>query len=78
MKETKERERQNLKDLKLNANNVNPSWEDMVAIRQECNLKILDIIRNVVYQYPDLRFWQIMYMFGYETIPDRFYDRSLY
>lgn len=44
--------------------------------RQEYNLKILDIIRNKVQEYPDMRFHQILRALGISNSEDQFYEES--
>lgn len=44
--------------------------------RQECNLKILDIIRTKVQECPDMRFHQLLWAFGVSTEEDQFYEES--
>ena len=40
------------------------------------NLKILKAIEKTAREYPDLRFCQLMEVFGFKTWPDRFYEVS--
>lgn len=44
--------------------------------RQECNLKILDIIRTKAQECPDMRFHQLLWAFGVSTEEDQFYEES--
>lgn len=44
--------------------------------RQEYNLKILDIIRAKVQEYPDMRFHQLLWAFGATIEGDQFYEES--
>lgn len=44
--------------------------------RQEYNLKILDIIRAKAQEYPDMRFYQLLWAFGVTTEGDQFYEES--
>jgi hypothetical protein len=45
-------------------------------LRLWSNKKILEFLADFAEKNPDLRFWQIMSIFGYETNPDRFYEES--
>ena len=44
--------------------------------RQEYNLKILDIIRAKAQEYPDMRFHQLLWVFGATVEGDQFYEES--
>ena len=44
--------------------------------RQEYNLKILDIIRAKAQEYPDIRFHQLLWVFGATVEGDQFYEES--
>lgn len=44
--------------------------------RQEYNLKILDVIRNKVQEYPGMRFHQILWVLGISNGEDQFYEES--
>ena len=44
--------------------------------RQEYNLKILDIIKAKVQEYPDMRFHQLLWVFGVTIEGDQFYEES--
>ena len=44
--------------------------------RQEYNLKILDIIRAKAQEYPDMRFHQLLWVFGVTIEGDQFYKES--
>ena len=44
--------------------------------RQEYNLKILDIIREKAQEYPDIRFHQLLWVFGVTIEEDQFYEES--
>lgn len=44
--------------------------------RQEYNLKILDIIRAKVQEYPDMRFHQLLWVIGATIAGDQFYEES--
>lgn len=52
------------------------SWYNKYQIRKWSNKKILELIAEVNEKYPDMRFWQIMCLFGYEISPDKFYEES--
>lgn len=36
--------------------------KDKIKLRQESNLKLLDIVKDYIENYPDLRFWQILFI----------------
>lgn len=51
--------------------------------RQECNVKILEFLKQAIYSYPDLRFFQLLANIGiveYDSdtnvIKDKFYEES--
>lgn len=44
--------------------------------RQEYNLKILDIIRAKAQEYPNMRFHQLLWVFGATVEGDQFYEES--
>lgn len=44
--------------------------------RQEYNLKILDIIRAKVQEFPNMRFHQLLWAFCVSTEDDQFYEES--
>ena len=44
--------------------------------RQEYNLKILDIIRAKAQEYPDMRFYQLLWAFGVTIEEEQFYEES--
>lgn len=51
--------------------------------RQECNIKILEFLKQDIYTYPDLRFFQLLANIGIveydsktNTIKDKFYEES--
>ena len=44
--------------------------------RQEYNLKILDIIKAKVQEYPDIRFHQLLWTFDVTIEGDQFYEES--
>lgn len=44
--------------------------------RQEYNLKILDIIRAKAKECPDIRFHQLLWVFGVTIEGDQFYEES--
>ena len=51
------------------------SWEKKIEVRQEYNLKCLELIRDIVLANPDLRFTQIIFILG--LAEDRFYEESI-
>lgn len=53
-----------------------PDILEQIKTRQDYNWEILKILAGLVEKLPDFRFWQILYLLGYETLPDRFYDES--
>ena len=44
--------------------------------RQEYNLKILDIIKAKAQECPDMRFHQLLWVFGVTIEGDQFYEES--
>ena len=44
--------------------------------RQEYNLKILDIMRAKAQEYPNMRFHQLLWVFGVTIEGDQFYEES--
>ena len=54
----------------------NLSFDDKYKLRLWSNEKILELIGKFAKENPDLRFWQIMSILGYETNPDKFYEES--
>lgn len=51
--------------------------------RQECNIKILEFIKQAIYTYPDLRFFQLLGNIGVieydpltNAVKDKFYEES--
>lgn len=53
----------------------NKIWKAKAELRQEYNLKCLDLIRDIVLANPDLRFTQIIFNLG--LAEDRFYEESI-
>ena len=49
----------------------------LILQRQSANKDILKELNWFVMQHPELRFWQIMSIFGYELKQDRFYEESV-
>ena len=49
----------------------------LILQRQSANQDILKELNWFVMQHPELRFWQIMSIFGYELKQDRFYEESV-
>ena len=59
------------KELELS----NRIWKAKAELRQEYNLRCLDLIKNIVLANPDLRFTQIIFNLG--LAEDRFYEESI-
>ena len=50
-------------------------FKDKVKMRQEYNYKCLDILKEMIENYPDWRFTQIIFNIG--LAEDRFYEESI-
>lgn len=44
--------------------------------RQDYNFKILDIIRAKAQEFPDMRFYQLLWLLGISNGEDQFYEES--
>ena len=44
--------------------------------RLENNIKILDIVKQLAYEYPDMRFHQLLMAIGATIDGDQFYEES--
>ena len=62
-------------ELKETIKQSNDAWEQKRELRQEYNLKCLDLIRDIILRYPDWRFTQIIFNIG--LAEDRFYEESI-
>lgn len=45
------------------------TFKEAVAVRGECNAKLLLIMSKLIEKHPELRFGQILYNFGFITKP---------
>lgn len=60
----------------MNETKQKPDILEKIKRRQEYNREIIKMLSELVECLPDFRFWQLIYLLGYETMPDRFYDES--
>ena len=64
-------------DMKDVQNDTMKDVKGSIQQRKSANQEILKELNWFIMKHPELRFWQIMSIFGYELKQDRFYEESV-